>query len=180
VTEGVSRFVSSSLLFAALFAGCLSTLPVPTTQPSAVAPTMQPSAVASASPSAPPTLPRSAWGPLAVIPPQGGGDTVRNQGTLLITDACVYLVWRGNRTFLFWPANRTRWNEETRAITYSNLDGTVVTVANRDDIVIGGGGSSTAHSGVSGREWASRMDWVAPPDPSCSAEVRFGVGEVEG
>jgi hypothetical protein len=95
---------------------------------------------------------------------------------LLITDACVYLERRGERMLLFWPADRTRWNEANRAITFSNLDGTVVTVRDRDAVVLGGGGDSEAESGVSGREWVSRMVWVAPPGPSCSADPRWGVG----
>jgi hypothetical protein len=99
---------------------------------------------------------------------------------LLITDACVYLVSRGEKTLLFWPADRTRWNEETRAITFSNFDGTVVTVTDGDAVVLGGGGDSTAESGISGQEWVRRITWVAPPAASCSAEVRFGVGVVEG
>lgn len=98
---------------------------------------------------------------------------------MLITDACVYLVSRGEKTLLFWPADRTRWNEETRAITFSNFDGTVVTVTDGDAVVLGGGGDSTAESGISGQEWVRRITWVAPPDPSCSAEERFGVGVVE-
>jgi hypothetical protein len=30
------------------------------------------------------------WGPLAVIPPEGGADTARTEGTLRITDECVF------------------------------------------------------------------------------------------
>jgi hypothetical protein len=119
---------------------------------------------------------RLVWGPLAVMPPQDGADTGRAQGTLLITDACVYLVFRGQKTLLFWPADRTRWNAEEHAILFSNFDGTMAAASDGDAVVVGGGGDSQAESGISGDVWASHMVWVAPPDPSCSAERRWGVG----
>jgi hypothetical protein len=97
-------------------------------------------------------------------------------GTLLITDKCVYLVWKGEKKLLFWPADRTRWNEEARTISFSNFDGSLVTASDGNSVAVGGGGDSAAESGLSGNQWASRMIWVAPPDPSCSAEVRWGVG----
>ena len=111
-----------------------------------------------------------------MIPPQGGADTGRAEGTLLITNACVYLVFHGENTLLIWPADRTRWNDQDRTITFGNFDGTVVTARSGDAIVLGGGGDSSSESGVSGREWATRMLWVAPPDSSCSAERRWFVG----
>jgi hypothetical protein len=154
------------ILATVLLVSCQPTTPPSTEQPSA-------------SVSEPITSPRSAWGPLAVIPPQDGADTARAEGTLLIADACVYLVFRGRDTLLFWPADRTRWNEQARTITFSNFDGTVATASDGDAVVLGGGGDSAAESGVSGREWVSRMVWVAPPDPTCSAEVRWGVGEMK-
>jgi len=98
---------------------------------------------------------------------------------LLITDRCVYLVAKGEKPLLFWPADRTRWNEEARGILFSNFDGTVVTASDGDAVAVGGGGDSEAESGISGPVWASGMIWVAPPDPSCSAQLRFGVGVLE-
>jgi hypothetical protein len=150
---------SSFLIFAALLIGCQSTPSDSTARASAAG-----------------TAARLAWGPLAVIPPQDGADTGRAQGTLLITDVCVYLVFRGEKTLLFWPADRTRWNAEEHAIIFSNFDGTLAAASDGDAVVLGGGGDSQAESGVSGDMWASRMIWVAPPDPSCSAERRWGVG----
>lgn len=119
------------------------------------------------------------WGPLAVIPPQDGTDLVRNEGTLRITDTCVYLDRLGSIEVLFWPADRTAWNKELRAITFTNFDGTVVTVDDGDHVVLGGGGDSSAESGVSGEEWAKRMEWVARPAASCALDARFGVGGVQ-
>ena len=98
---------------------------------------------------------------------------------MLITDVCVYLERGSEKTLLFWPANRTRWNEQQRAITFWNFDGPLVTVRDGDAVVLAGGGDAEAESGISAEAWAGRMAWVAPPDPSCSAERRWGVGGIE-
>lgn len=121
-----------------------------------------------------------AWGPLAVIQPQDGTDMARAEGTLRITDTCVVLETSGEVMLLFWPADRTRWNGEKRTITFENLDGSVITVADGDHVVLGGGGDSSAEGGISGAEWVKRMEWVRPPASSCPLDPRFGVGGVEG
>jgi hypothetical protein len=153
------------VLLAGVLAGCRSTTPVPTASSSSVG-----------APSAPTPSPGAEWGPLAVIPPQDGTDTSFTVGTLDITDKCVYLVANDTRTFLFWPADRTRWNPATRSISFANFDGTFVTASGGDAVSVIGGGDSAAESGASGREWASQLAWVAPPDPSCAADVRWGAG----
>jgi hypothetical protein len=135
----------------------------------------------------PPTSEASAsgaieWGPLAVYPPQDGADTARNEGTLRITDTCVTLERLGKITLLTWPADRTTWDEASRSITFENFDGAATTVADGDEIVIGGSGSgdeSEGEPGISVEEWIASHDWVAPPDPSCPLDVRWGVGAVE-
>jgi hypothetical protein len=154
------------VFLAGVLAGCRSTTPLPTAS-------LPASLIA---PSAPTPSPAAEWGPLAVIPPQDGTDTSFTVGTLDITDKCVYLVFHGEKTFLFWPSDRTRWIAETRSISFANFDGTFVTASRGDAVSIMGGGDSTAESGLSGKQWASRMIWVAPPDPSCAAEVRWGAG----
>ena len=122
--------------------------------------------------------PGSTWGPLAVIPPQVGTEQARNEGTLRITEACVYLERAGEVELLFWPADRTTWDAETRAITFENFDGSVVTVRDGDAVILGGGGSSEVESGVSGEAWVRRMPWVAPPASTCSLDTRWGVGAI--
>jgi hypothetical protein len=100
---------------------------------------------------------------------------------LRITDACVYLDSPGKRTLLFWPADRTMWRGNSRAITFWNFDGRVVSVENGDRVVLGGGGDSRAESGVSGvsgEDWAAGMSWVMPPGALCSLDPRWGVGAV--
>lgn len=135
-------------------------------------PPLTPAVEASASPV-------DAWGPLAVIPPQGGADTGRAEGTLRITDTCVFLESRGEVELLVWPADRTTWSGESRAITFENFDGSVATLGDGDHVVLGGGGDREAESGISGKEWVRRTDWVAPPDLSCPLDPRWGVGAVE-
>jgi hypothetical protein len=134
----------------------------------------------SATPVEPSASPVETWGPLAVIPPPDGTDLASNEGTLRITDACVYLEDPGGDLWLLvWPADRTTWSEESRSITFENFDGSVVTVVDGDRVGLGGGGSSEAESGISGEEWVRRIDWVAPPSSSCSLDLRFFVGGVE-
>lgn len=120
------------------------------------------------------------WGPLAVVLPQGGADTARAEGTLLITDECTYLEWRGAVTLLVWPADRTRWNAETRAITFQNFDRSLHTARHGDHIVLGGSGDIEAESGISGEEWVGRTPWVARPAASCSLDARWSVGALGG
>ena len=136
----------------------------------------QPGAKASASPdeASPSTVQPSAstvdtWGPLAVIPPQGGMDTLRTEGRLRITDTCVYLESRGEVTLLSWPADRTMWSEESRVITYDNVDGSVVTVGDGDHVILGGSGGP-GEDGISGEEFVKRTAWVAPPASSCTLD----------
>ena len=119
-----------------------------------------------------------AWGPLAVVPPQDGADTARTEGTLRITDACVFLETPREVTLLFWPSDRTTWRAEPRTISFTNFDGRIVTVRDGDHVVLGGGGDSQAESGVSGEQWLQRMLWVAPPSRSCSLDLRWAVGAV--
>ena len=118
-------------------------------------------------------------GPLAIIPPQDGTDLARLEGTLRITGACAYLDQGGEEMFLFWPADRVSWNESTRAITFTNYDGTVATMRDGDSVVLGGGGDSEAESGISAGEWVAAMTWVVRPASTCSLDSRFGVGVVD-
>lgn len=124
----------------------------------------------------------AAWGPLAVFPPQDGADTARNEGTLRITDTCVTLERQDVVTLLTWPADRTTWDGASRTIIFENFDGTIVTVADGDDIVVGGSGSgdeSEGEPGLTVEEWIQSHEWVAPPELSCPLDVRWGVGAVE-
>lgn len=117
------------------------------------------------------------WGPLAVTAPQDGADTLRAEGTLRITHTCVYLEWPpGEFTLLYWPANRTTWSGESRAVTFENFDGSVVTVSDGDQVVLGGSGGDDAEGGISGQEFVKQMDWVSPPASSCTLDRWWSVG----
>lgn len=134
-------------------------------------------------PTATPTLNASAspgdrWGPLAVIPPQDGADAARTEGRLRTTDECVFLDAPSGVTLLVWPSDRTAWTSEPPTITFRNFDGSIVTVRDGDDIVLGGSGDSQADGGLSGEDWVKRIVWVVPPSPSCSLDQRWFVGAV--
>ena len=147
-----------------------STAPTPSVQaPSPAAPNPSSSVTPSA---------EGEWGPLAVLPPQDGADTARMEGTLRITGACTFLSGRGEPMLLMWPANRTAWDGETRTITFTNLDGSRVRVTDGSKVVLGGGGDSSAESGVPTEGWLEAMPWVARPADGCPLDPRWGVGEV--
>lgn len=90
----------------------------------------------------------------------------------------MYIDVGGETTLLVWPADRVTWDGEHRTITYANYDGSVVTVADGDAVVLGGGGDSVAESGIAGGAWAAGTTWVVPPSPACSLDSHFSVGGV--
>ena len=118
----------------------------------------------------------SRWGALAVVPPQGGADTARNEGTLRITETCVVLVTRGGPVLLVWPADRTTWNAEERSVAFANYDGSAVTASDGAYVVVGGSGDSNDESGTTTEAWLARTPWVARPAASCPLEARWWVG----
>ena len=135
----------------------------------------------SASSAEAPATPVDPWGPLAVRAPEDGTDTARNEGTLRITETCVYLEARGALTLLSWPSDRTTWSPGPQTITFENFDGTTVTVRDGDQLALGGSGGhagSGEPSDGSGEEWVGRLTWVVPPAASCSLEEWWSVGAV--
>ncbi len=68
----------------------------------------------------------SEWGPLALV--AATGDMARNEGMVVITDACVFLERDDERGLLVWPADRTRWDRGDRSISFTTLEGHEVTV----------------------------------------------------
>lgn len=133
-------------------------------------------ACVSAAPSASPQPVR--WGPVAAFraPLQMAA---RSEGVLRITDRCTFLERGGEREFLAWPAERTRWNPDALSITFRTRSGNRVMVRDGDEIVVGGGGSSQAEGGGTGAQWVATMLWVAPPDATCLVDVRWEISEVE-
>lgn len=118
------------------------------------------------------------WGPLAVVPPQGGSDLIGLEGTLSITEACVYVEASGKMFLLIWPADQTTWNAEARSVTFENFDRSVVTVRNGDRVVLGGSGDDEAESGITPQVFLARTTWVSRPGSSCSLDPRWHVGVV--
>ncbi len=125
-----------------------------------------------------PERPTGNWGPLAVIPPQDGSDTARTEGTLRITDNCVFLDERGERVLLLWPADQTRWDAGERTVTFDNADGQAVVVRDGTAGVLGGGGDSSDESGIAPEAWLESMTWVARPVDGCPIDPWWGVGQL--
>ncbi len=182
--------VTGGLLGAIVVGGCdWSGRPLGPTPPSTT-PSVVPAASSTSllEPSEPPTsslepseAPSSGgtWGPLAVVPPQDGTDTARAEGTLRITDACVFLARTGGPVLLVWLADRTTWDAQDRTIAFANFDGSTVTVSDGTRVVLTGGGDSSDESGTTAEEWLARTQWIARPAASCPLDSRWWVGGVE-
>jgi hypothetical protein len=130
----------------------------------------------SATPATPSNGTGGRWGPLAVVPPQEGADTARTEGTLRITDACVFLDTPGGPSLLVWPADRTTWDAQTSTITFANFDGSLVSAGDGTAVVLGGSGDSKDESGTTTEAWLARTPWVARPADSCPLDSRWWVG----
>ena len=130
----------------------------------------------SATPATPSNGSGGTWGPLAVVPPQEGADTARTEGTLRITDACVFLDTPGGRSLLVWPADRTTWDAQASTITFTNFDGSTVSAGDGTAVILGGSGDSSEESGTTSQEWLARTPWVAAPAASCPFESSWWVG----
>ena len=103
----------------------------------------------------------------------------RNEGSLVITDRCVFLERDGERELLVWPAGQTMWSPATAEIVFRRADGEMVTLRDGDDLVLAGGGSGVAEDGRAGQVWAGQFDWVAAPARECLIDIRFVVSDVE-
>jgi hypothetical protein len=176
--------VKVALTTLATWLAACSTVPPPPSTPS-LAPSASPVTsiavpLGSTSPSTAVSVsPADRWGPLAVVRPQDGADTARTEGKLRISDACVTLDSRSGTTLLYWPSDRTTWNAAASTITFTNYDGSLVTVRDGDAVVLGGSGDDGTESGTSGQTWVERTVWVARPSPSCPLDQRWAVGAVE-
>lgn len=162
-------------LMALMFAACSSSGAQASASP---APSAALSSDAPTAPASDPNQPLE-WGPLAIVPPQSGMDTTATQGTLRITDTCVFLEGPTGPTVLYWPSDQTRWDPKMRAIRFDNGDGEVVSAQDGATVSLGGSGSSAAGGGPSAEEWVGSWSWVVPPDSSCPLDQRWLVGQIE-
>lgn len=119
----------------------------------------------------------ASWGPLAVMQTDFGM-AARNEGTLVLTDQCVYLERDGERELLIWPANETSWSPATAEIRFRRSNGDVMTMRDGQRVVLGGGALSLTVDGLNGQKVARQFDWVAEPDAGCIADVPWLVSDV--
>ena len=117
-------------------------------------------------------------GPLAVMRTNFGMEA-RNEGTLVVTDECVFLERDGERALLLWPADQTSWSAATNEIQFRRSDGDVVKKRDGQAVVLGGGAFAMTVDGPNGEKVPREVDWVAEPDAACVAEQRWLVADVE-
>lgn len=108
------------------------------------------------------------WGPLAVV--RSTGDDARTEGTLRITEECVFIESQGEIALLVWPADRTAWDPVARRVSFRRSNGQLVAMQSGAAVALGGGGSSAARD--------SHVDWIASPAPSCLTRGRWFVSDV--
>lgn len=98
------------------------------------------------------------WGPLAVIPGDGGGAalTAARPGQLRIDDDCVFVDAGGGLKYtLVWPEGVTRWESARKVVIFTTKDGRDVELKTGDDVTFSGGYSGKPEV------------WVVEPSTSC-------------
>jgi hypothetical protein len=108
----------------------------------------------------------------------GFGGEALIQGTLRITDDCVFLDEQGDDVLLVWPADRTTWTPETRTISFERTDGQAVLLADGNEVTFGGGGSSVDEGGMEPEDWVAAIEWVSEPPSACVTDTRWSIGDL--
>ena len=117
-------------------------------------------------------------GPLAVMRTDFGMQA-RNEGTLVVTDECVFLERDGERVLLIWPAGQTTWSAPTQEIQFRRSNGDVIKSRDGQPVVLGGGSFAMTVDGPNGEKVPRQVDWVAEPAAACAAEPRWLVSDGE-
>lgn len=121
------------------------------------------------------------WGPLAVSQQSLGGDTALTSGTLQISDACVFLEADGSASLLVWPREATKWDASTGTIQFQNRNGEIIDLRDGQSVSLGGSRTifedQPSGEATSWGAWLSSIEWVAEPDPNCSADASWAVGQ---
>lgn len=124
----------------------------------------------------------SEWGPLAVSRLSLGGDAALTSGTLRISDDCVMLEDAyESATLLVWPPAQATWDASVRRIWFQNRNGRVIDLGDGQRVSLGGSGMNIGDS-ASGEAttwdaWVTGIEWEAEPDPACSADAYWWVGQ---
>jgi hypothetical protein len=109
---------------------------------------------------------------MAVAPPPDVIHDALLEGELLITEKCVYLKDPDDLVFLLvFPADISEWLATDNAIGFTRPPSGTVTIHNGDLVSLGGSSPSPG-------EWVAEIDWIKEPDPSCSTDLGWRVGEV--
>ncbi len=113
-------------------------------------------------------------GPLALVL-GGNGDQALTAGVLQITDTCVFLSNRNEKTLLIWPSSQTAWEPATRTILFVDRDGQLHRLVAGQRVSFGGGGGGAGEG-----DPLAQLDlpWVVPPMPECAAPRYWFVGDL--
>lgn len=114
-------------------------------------------------------------GPLAVN--ESNGAEARNEGTLRITEGCVFLERGGEQQLLVWPADRARWDAVGGTITFTTVRNGELTLKSGDYVELGGGGSSEAEGGMIPQERVETVTWVQRPADACLIDAWWFVSD---
>lgn len=122
------------------------------------------------------------WGPLAVSTDYLGGNLALTSGVLRITESCVLLEAPDGRTTLpVWWKDRTTWDAAARVIRVENAGGTVISFGDGQRISLGGSGTAFRNAPQAEitpwETWLDRIAWEVEPDPACSPDEAWSVGD---
>ena len=114
----------------------------------------------------------SSWGPLAVLDLDPDADSMQAgaEGTIRITDECVFLNQNGRDALLLWDDNRVQWDAESSQITHRNHDGATLVISDGDQLLVGGGSASQEFDPVV-------TAWASEPAEACLTNGAWVVGE---
>jgi hypothetical protein len=99
---------------------------------------------------------------------EGNGDLARTEGTLRITDQCVFLESAEQLQLLAWPAAQTRWNAGDGTIAFTTGAGENRVLTSGEALALGGSGADFSDD----REaWMETWEWVVRPAPRCLTDA---------
>jgi hypothetical protein len=98
----------------------------------------------------------------------------RTAGVLEITETCVFLTNRDERTLLIWPSTKTLWDSARQSILFSD-GGEVHRLSDGENVAFGGSGGGSGEGGEP-PGLPDGIKWVAQPMPECVTPEYWFVG----
>lgn len=113
-------------------------------------------------------------GPLALVP-GGNGEEARTEGMLVITETCVFLAHRNDRSLLIWPSSQTEWDATSQTILFRDRSGRVHRLAHGQRVAFGGGGGGRDEGPP---DQLGQVPWEVAPMPECLEPAYWFVGDL--